>query len=240
MWTNILLSNLCVPAWGRLLPTYHLQEPPKYQQEDDPEAETDVKLMLVMRMSPTVPWIYKKIRQNHRDIKTKAFNIIVRATSEYAARVWDQGQKRKEVQRRAARYECGKYSHCESVSAMMDELGWESLEQRRSKTMVTMLFKVIHTLLAIPQTHLIPATGTTRGNKIQLHQLCYQNKPITNIAISQQLHLSEITCPKTSRIYRKRTSMTLKMLWDRWPSYCTILIYYSVVCNFVNSSEHFD
>ena len=131
---------------------------------------------VIAKAQRSLGFIRRNIRTTNRDIKTKAFNTIVRPTLEYAASVWAPGQKFlqqdiEKVQRRAARYVCGKYSYRESVSAMIDELGWESLEQRRNKIIVTMLYKVIHSLVAIPQTHLIPATRTTRGSKIKFHQL---------------------------------------------------------------------
>ena len=69
------------------------------------------------------------------------------------------------VQRRAARYTCNRYSRKESVKDMLGELGWDTLEERRNKSRVTMLFKIIFALVAIPSTKLIPTTIATRGNK---------------------------------------------------------------------------
>jgi hypothetical protein len=48
------------------------------------------------------------------------------------------------VQRRAARFVTGRYHNTSSVSSMIDHLNWVSLEQRRQKARVIMLYKIIH------------------------------------------------------------------------------------------------
>jgi len=44
------------------------------------------------------------------------------------------------VQRRAARFLCNNYSREASVTAMLDELGWRSLKQRRTDQRLIMLY----------------------------------------------------------------------------------------------------
>ena len=55
--------------------------------------------------------------------------------------------------------------------AMWQELKWETLKQRRLKDWVTMAFKIIHGLVAIPTVQLIPPTITTRGNQMKFIQI---------------------------------------------------------------------
>ena len=48
------------------------------------------------------------------------------------------------VQQRAARFVMNKFSNYGSVSPMIDSLGWTTLEDRRNKCRVVMLYKIIH------------------------------------------------------------------------------------------------
>ena len=80
--------------------------------------------------------------QNTTDYKT-----FVRPILEYASSVWDpytQGNKDKleAVQRRAARFVCNKYHRTASVTRMLEQLGWPSLEQRRKTARLSMLYKI--------------------------------------------------------------------------------------------------
>ena len=90
--------------------------------------------------------------------------------------MWSPGQKGlcsliEQVQRRAARYVCGLHSRHESVTAMIRRLQWETLESRRNKSRVTMLYKILTDQVAIPSTKLVPTTRITRGHSAKLQQL---------------------------------------------------------------------
>ena len=83
--------------------------------------------------------------------KERAYNALVPPILENASTVWSPGQKClcatiEQVQRRPARYVCGLQSRQESVTAMM----WETLENRRKKGRVTMLYKIWTDQGAIP------------------------------------------------------------------------------------------
>ena len=124
----------------------------------------------------TLGFIRRNIRTSNKETKIKAYNTLVRPTLEYASSVWSPGQatliqKIEKVQRRAARYVCARYSRQDSVQDMLQSLEWESLEHRRNKNMVMMLFKIVNSLVAIPSTQLIPANKTTRGNRRKYLQI---------------------------------------------------------------------
>ena len=56
------------------------------------------------------------------------------------------------------------YSRESSVTSMLDHLEWETLESRRTKNQLTMLFKIIHGLVDIPAAdYLTPANTHTRS-----------------------------------------------------------------------------
>ena len=75
-------------------------------------------------------------------------------------------QKIEQVQRRAARYSFNDYKNREPgcVSAMLDKLEWDSLEDRRHKARLTMLYKIHHGLVDIdPTKHYQLSDPRTRG-----------------------------------------------------------------------------
>ena len=55
------------------------------------------------------------------------------------------------VQRRAARFVVGNYSYYASPKAMIKELGWQSLAERRAKSKSVLMYKIQNNLIAIPQ-----------------------------------------------------------------------------------------
>jgi hypothetical protein len=95
---------------------------------------------------------------------------------EYASSVWSPHQKGlkyniERVQRRAARYVTRKYDWKYSVTDMLEDLSWETLEQRRLKARVGMGYWVINHLVQIPDSQLVPTTVDTRGHSKKFHQL---------------------------------------------------------------------
>ena len=78
------------------------------------------------------------------DIKEKA---LVRPTVEYASSVWDPHllkdiNKLEMIQKRSARYVTNRYHNTSSVEIMLQKLQWPTLEERRKKARLTLLYKV--------------------------------------------------------------------------------------------------
>ena len=70
------------------------------------------------------------------ETKEKAFATLVRPVLEYAVAVWDPYQANhvsqlESVQRKAARFVCADYRRYSSVTRMMNNLGWRTLQERR-------------------------------------------------------------------------------------------------------------
>ena len=68
------------------------------------------------------------------------------------------------VQRRYARYVCNDYGRTSSVTSMLKNIGWEQLEERRAKSRVTMLYRIVNDLVDIPATDYLLQAPTTRKN----------------------------------------------------------------------------
>ena len=102
--------------------------------------------------------------------RPKCYTTLVRPALEYSACVWDPStqnlsHKLEAVQRRAARYVTGDFSRESSVTAMLNQLQWPTLQLRRQHAKLTMFYKIVHQLIDIPaQPYLLPASTTTRGH----------------------------------------------------------------------------
>lgn len=104
-------------------------------------------------------------------LRTKAYVGLVRPQLEYCASVWDPrpgvenngAYKVEMVQRRAARWTLRRYHNTSSVTNMLDELGWRSLEQRRADLRLTMLYKITRGLTLVNRAnYLRPVKRATR------------------------------------------------------------------------------
>ena len=54
------------------------------------------------------------------------------------------------IQRRSARYVTNRYRNMSSVTDMLEELNWESLESRRTKIQLTLPHKIMNGMVDIP------------------------------------------------------------------------------------------
>ena len=101
----------------------------------------------------SLAFLRRNLQISQQHIKAKAYTTLIRPQLEYAAAVWDPWTGTKidaveRVQRRAARYVFRDYDRYSSPTAMIQQLGWRSLEQRRADIRLAFLFKCIHGLVA--------------------------------------------------------------------------------------------
>ena len=103
----------------------------------------------------TLGFVKRNVLTKNKDIKTMAYTSLVRPQLEYASAVWslytkENKSKIEKVQRRAARWVSNEYSTYSSVTDMLSNLGWRSLENRRTDARLTMFYKIVYGLVAIP------------------------------------------------------------------------------------------
>ena len=80
-------------------------------------------------------FLKRDIRSKNPELREMAYKTLVRPLVEYSSSVWSPYTKSniaRLVQRRAARWTLSEYSPYASVTQMLQSLGWQSLEQRRS------------------------------------------------------------------------------------------------------------
>ena len=94
-------------------------------------------------------FIKRNLKDCPQKLKEIAYFSLVRSFVDYASAVWDPHQKFNReklemVQRRAARFVKSRYKRTDSVTAMLDELGWPILSKRRKDARLGNLAQVPH------------------------------------------------------------------------------------------------
>jgi len=123
---------------------------------------------------------YGLIRRNlkvaPKEVRSHAYISLVRPHLEYGATIWDphtagDSNRIEAVQRRAARFCCGRWHNLSSPTQMVAELKWMELWRRRRLARLTLLYKLCHQLLNVNTSHLlVPTTRPTRHS----HPLTFQ------------------------------------------------------------------
>ena len=104
------------------------------------------------------------------------FKSLVRPILEYASSAWDpytqtEISQLEAVQRRAARFVKGDYRQTSSTSQMLKDLGWPTLQQRRSDTKLLMVYRITQDLIDIPSDqffHPLIRGGHGYGHRFQV------------------------------------------------------------------------
>ena len=103
----------------------------------------------------TLNFIQRNIKTKNQKVRETAYNTMVRPQLEYAAPVWDPYFKEKilqleKVQRRAARWTTSSFDYRSSVTAIVNDLGWRTLEQRRADAGLCLFSKLYMALWLYP------------------------------------------------------------------------------------------
>ena len=123
------------------------------------------------KANKTLRFIQRNLKGCKQPIKATAYTTLVRPTLEYASTIWDPYHQTnikalESIQRRAARFATRNYYDRTpgSVTSMLNNLQWESLEARRVRSRLIMFFKITHGLIDIPPSpYLTPGDARTRG-----------------------------------------------------------------------------
>ena len=127
-------------------------------------------------------FLCRNLRISNEETKSTAYYSMVRPILEYRSTVWnpytkDHIHKIEMVQHRAARYVTNRYRNTSIVTSMLEHLEWETLETRRAKHQLTMLFKIINGIVDIPASdYLTPASSKIRSQ----HSLKFRQIPTSS------------------------------------------------------------
>jgi hypothetical protein len=119
-------------------------------------------------------FLRRNLRNAPAALRDKSYNVLVRPKLEYASVVWSPHKATdiatlERVQRRAARFATGRYRNRSSVTDMLKQLEWESLEQRRLKARATMAFRIHQNMVSIPGETLFPTQHVKRITRSYSH-----------------------------------------------------------------------
>ena len=99
-----------------------------------------------------------------------AYISLIRPVLEYSCSVWHPHKKSnkdkiEKVQRRAARFVSNNFRHKASVSEMLHNLDWQSLDGRRQDQRLVLFYKIINGLASVETMDILtPANSSTRKN----------------------------------------------------------------------------
>ena len=123
------------------------------------------------------------IRRNFYDcapsIKEKLYSTLVRPHLDYATASWDPYtneniESMERIQKRAARFVTNTYGKDTSITAILKELKWAPLQQRRKTHRLTTLFKMINNEININYNNIIqPKIARNRRGHSQQFQKRY-------------------------------------------------------------------
>ena len=129
------------------------------------------------KSNQSLGFIRRNLNECPKELRQTAYFSLVRSTLEYACTVWDPHLVKdinslEKVQRLAARVVVHDFSSYTSVTAIMEELGWESLADRRRDMRLCLMYKIVHGLVNIPTADILtPTDSRTR----QSHPYCYRH-----------------------------------------------------------------
>ena len=153
---------------------YHLKGVPLAEEQSSKYLGVDLQSNLswknhisriTKKSNNMLGFLRRNLRQASEETKAQAYFTMVRSNLDYCSTIWspyqrDQKHQVEMVQRRSARFVTNRYRNTSSVSDMLDYLGWESHETRRSKLQLIVLYKIVHRLIDIPHTDYLTQTNS--------------------------------------------------------------------------------
>jgi len=153
---------------------------------------------------------------------------LVRPQLESASSVWDNSVNRninkvELLQRNAARFTCHDYRRTSSVTDMLQKLQWDSLQQRRARSRVLMLYRIRNGLVAIPAAaYLEPVPICTRRFETRYVQIRCNRGTYSHSSFQVQSGCGT-TCQSTFASYLltvSRPISTASILFDHQTTSC--------------------
>ena len=142
---------------------------------------------LTAKASSTLGLLHRNLSKCPQRLREQAYISLIRSRLEYCSAIWDPHTAKdtnalESIQRRAARLTVQDYSRYTSVSALLKDLDWSPLKDRRRDIRLTLLFKIVKGKVAVQaEGSLVPADSRTRSSHgykfrhIQANSTQYKN-----------------------------------------------------------------
>ena len=134
----------------------------------DPKEHFNLGLHIITDYTkPTIEFGLLRALATLRDT---AYISLIRPALEYSCSVWHPHKKSnkdkiEKVQRRAARFVSNNFRRKASVSEILHNLGWQSLDSRRQDQRLVLFYKIINELASVETEDILtPADSRTRKN----------------------------------------------------------------------------
>ena len=112
----------------------------------------------------TRSFLQHNIRQCPKRTKELSYRTLLRPLMQYATVIWDpfteaNTRKLETVQPRSAIMVCSDYRRTSSVSSMLQQLQWPTLQEHRAQAKFTMMYRIVYQLVDVPTTYLVPISS---------------------------------------------------------------------------------
>ena len=144
-------------------------------------------------------FVRRNISTSKPEAKEMAYKTYIRPIVEYASSVWSphsdaQKYQLEMVQRRAARFVKRDYQRTSSVTNILNQLDWDTLEHRRNISRATMFYKICNDMVDV-----VPNPPLRQSRSARRHNQQY----------------TQIPCAKT--VYQHSFFPASIVIWNRLP-----------------------
>ena len=148
-------------------------------------------------------FLRRNLKIQSKQVKSRAYITLLRPTLEYASVVWDpyvetQIHALEMVQRRAARFVTRRYRNTSSVTEMLTDLNWPTLESRRKRARLCFLRKILHRTVSVK---ILPAPAPVRQRRSHDQQL--------EVLFSKKEYRKNAYFPRTIREWNSLSQQTI-------------------------------
>ena len=127
-------------------------------------------LTVASRGQSKLAFLKRNLKGCPKKLRDTAYISLIRLALEYSCSVWHPHKKvirtkLKKVQRRAALFVSNNFRRKASVSEMLHNLGWQSLDSRRQDERLVLFYKIINGLASVETEDILtPADSRTKKN----------------------------------------------------------------------------
>lgn len=132
---------------------------------------------ITKKTSSKLGFIQRNLARCSKNIKESAYNTLVRPNLEYCSSVWDPHNKSlkaklERIQRKAARFVSKDFRRTSSVTTMLQNLNWPTLETRRQVSSLTMVHRILNNNIAINPDSMFTmnSTNTRKQHHLSIRQ----------------------------------------------------------------------